>query len=85
MGGLPARRGRLRAGRLRIPGQLEGDLGPLGVSSKVAAVVAVHAPTGFHAGAPVGKHTSPLNALLGREGGTEAEPWTEQGRTLPTT
>jgi len=53
--------------------KLEGELGPMGVSSKVAAVVAVHAPTGFHAGAPSGKHTSPLNALLGREGGTEED------------
>ncbi|HUO89904.1 MAG TPA: alpha/beta hydrolase [Rhizomicrobium sp.] len=53
--------------------RLEGDVGPKGVSSKVAAVIAVHAPTGFHAGAPSGKHTSPLNALLGREGGTEED------------
>ena len=52
--------------------KLEGEVGPLGVSSKVAAVVAVHAPTGFHAGAPSGKHTSPLNALMG-EGGTEED------------
>jgi acetyl esterase/lipase len=52
--------------------KLEGEVGPLGISSKVAAVVAVHAPTGFHAGAPSGKHTSPLNALMG-EGGTDAD------------
>lgn len=51
--------------------RLEGGLGPQGVSSKVSAVIAVHAPTGFHAGTPSGKHTSPLNALLGRDGGTE--------------
>jgi acetyl esterase/lipase len=53
--------------------KLEGTVGPLGVSSKVAAVIAVHAPTGFHAGALSGKHTSPLAALLGREDGTEAD------------
>ena len=52
--------------------KLEGAVGPLGVSSKVAAVVAVHAPTGFHAEAPSGKHTSPLTALMG-EGGTEED------------
>ncbi|HXC54919.1 MAG TPA: alpha/beta hydrolase [Rhizomicrobium sp.] len=52
--------------------RLEGDAGPRGVSSKVAAVVAVHAPTGFHAGAPSGKHTSPLAALMG-EGGSDAD------------
>ena len=52
--------------------RLEGEVGVTGVSSKVAAVVAVHAPTGFHAGAPGGKHTSPLAALMG-EGGTEED------------
>lgn len=52
--------------------RLEGELGPRDVSSKVAAVVAVHAPTGFHAGEPTGKHTTPLAALMG-DGGREED------------
>ncbi|MBV9043785.1 MAG: alpha/beta hydrolase [Alphaproteobacteria bacterium] len=51
--------------------KLEGDIGPKGFSSKVAAVIAVHAPTGFHVSTPSGKHTSPLSALTGHENGTE--------------
>ncbi len=51
--------------------RFEGDVGVTGVSTKVAAVIAVHAPTGFHVGAPSGKHTTPAAALMGE--GADAE------------
>jgi len=43
----------------------EGDLGPIGASSAVAAVVAVHPPTSFYVGARDLSHSSAIDALTG--------------------
>lgn len=51
--------------------RFDGDAGTAGVSTKVAAVIAVHAPTGFHVGTPSGKHTSPAAALMGDDADAE--------------
>lgn len=52
--------------------QLEGELGPRGVSSAVAAVIAVHPPTSFHVGEPADRSTTSARRLLG-DAATEAQ------------
>jgi acetyl esterase/lipase len=54
----------LAAGTPDVP-ELEGELGPLGVSSAVAAVIAVHAPTSFHLGDSGQRFSTPAKSLLG--------------------
>jgi acetyl esterase/lipase len=54
----------LAAGTRDVP-ELEGELGPLGVSSAVAAVIAVHAPTSFHVGDAGERFSTPAKSLLG--------------------
>jgi acetyl esterase/lipase len=61
----------LAAGALDHPA-LEGDVGPLGVSSKVAAAIAVHAPTKFHVGRTRIRASTNANTLLGEAATEEA-------------
>jgi acetyl esterase/lipase len=49
----------------------EGEIGPPGVSSAVAAVVAVHPPTSFYYGPLDRHHSTPATALMG-DAATEA-------------
>jgi acetyl esterase/lipase len=51
--------------------EFDGGAGSAGVSSAVAAVVAVHAPTSFFVGPPDRRHSTPASALMG-DGATEA-------------
>jgi acetyl esterase/lipase len=52
--------------------ELEGELGPAGVSSAVAAVVAVHPPVSFHLGDSTDRSSTSGKTLLG-ESATEAD------------
>lgn len=52
--------------------EFEGELGPLGVSSAVAAVVAVHPPVSFHVGEARERFSTPASSLLG-DAATEAQ------------
>jgi acetyl esterase/lipase len=61
----------LAAGTPDLP-ELEGELGPLGVSSAVAAVIAVHAPVSFHLGESAERSSVSGKTLLG-DGATEEQ------------
>jgi acetyl esterase/lipase len=67
----------------------EGELGPLGVSSQVAAVIAVHPPTSFHLGEPVDRSSTPGKTLLGESASEEqaraASPITHVSESFPAT
>ena len=54
----------LAAGTPDAP-ELEGELGTLGVSSAVAAVIAVHAPVSFHLGDSADRSSTSAKTLLG--------------------
>ncbi|MBS0412498.1 MAG: alpha/beta hydrolase [Proteobacteria bacterium] len=69
--------------------RFEGEVGAVGVSSAVAAVIAVHPPTSFHVGAANGRHSTPATSLLG-EGADEdatraASPLSHVGAAFPPT
>jgi acetyl esterase/lipase len=67
----------------------EGELGPLDVSSQVAAVIAVHPPVSFHVGEPVDRSTTPGKTLLGDSASVEqaraASPITHVSESFPAT
>ncbi|HEY3797845.1 MAG TPA: alpha/beta hydrolase [Caulobacteraceae bacterium] len=52
--------------------EFEGDVGTTGVSSAVAAVIAVHPPTSFYVGAADPNHSTAATSLLG-DNATEAQ------------
>ena len=61
----------LAAGTPDVP-ELEGELGPRGVSSQIAAVIAVHPPVSFHVGESTDRSSTSSRALLG-ESATEEQ------------
>ena len=78
----------LAAGTADNP-EFEGELGPRDVSSRVAAVIAVHPPTAFHLGEPVDRSTTPGANLLGEAATQEqarvASPIAHVGEGFPPT
>ena len=54
----------LAAGTADDP-EFEGELGPAGVSCRVAAVIAVHPPVSFHVGEPADRSSTAGRTLLG--------------------
>ncbi|HEY2708301.1 MAG TPA: alpha/beta hydrolase [Caulobacteraceae bacterium] len=67
----------------------EGDVGPMGVSSAVAVVIAVHPPTGFKLGDAGPRHGADATALMGAaatvEGAAAAGPLSHVSETFPPT
>jgi acetyl esterase/lipase len=78
----------LAAGAVDNPA-LEGDVGPAGVSSAVAAVIAVHPPTAFKLGDEGPRHGSDATALMGdaatMEAALAAAPITHVSANFPPT
>ena len=78
----------LAAGTPDVP-EFEGALGPLGVSSQVAAVIAVHAPVSFHLGEPTDRSSTSGRTLLGESATEEqaraASPITHVSENFPPT
>jgi acetyl esterase/lipase len=78
----------LAAGTADAP-EYEGELGPRDVSSRVAAVIAVHAPVSFHLGDSAVRSSTPAKNLLGDAASEEqaraASPITHVHEQFPPT
>jgi acetyl esterase/lipase len=76
----------LAAGTPDFPA-LEGDVGTLGMSSRVAAAIAVHAPTKFHVGRARIRASTNASALMGEaateEAARAASPITYASESFP--